>query len=89
MSGLWHAIWPGWAAVAGQVFVGIITLPIMVAGQLLCMRLISKLRKHVAELADFNQALAEENWSLQRRLERNTQLAKREHRERPDAFQGW
>lgn len=102
MSGFWHAIWPGWDAVAGQVFVGIITLPIMVTGQIICMRLIARLRKHVAELIALNDALVAKNRALhvealaaghERLAEEQAQTrAERQairDRKRPDSFQGW
>lgn len=53
MISLWHTIWPGWSALAAQVFIGILTMPIMVAVQLLLMSLLKRWNhKHIAAEVD-------------------------------------
>jgi hypothetical protein len=94
--GLWHAIWPGWSALAAQVFIGVLTLPITFGLQLLLMAALKRWnRRHIA--AEVQRQVAAQLAPLLSRLHgletANDLLSKRLQRgqitSRSSAFRGW
>lgn len=64
MTSLWHAIWPGWDVLVGNIVIGLVTMPIMVFFQLKIMKFFT--RKHVA--AEVERQVAEHLARLELKL---------------------
>lgn len=96
MIGLWHAIWPGWSALAAQVFIGILTTPILLTVQLLLMAALKRWNRRQI-VAEIQRQVAAQISPLLSRIQglelANEQLSKRLQGEhvirRSGAFRGW